>query len=149
MKICTETVMGKSKVDQKVWLAPLVPDEDFQVQFRDDHINITIGPKYKTSRRQRKELWAAIRSASEGYGSRRILLEGFRPRSELSTVEVVEAGQHASASPNLWIAFCMDQLYPTDQRELFEVVAASRGVRAKFFTDREKALTWLRRNARA
>jgi hypothetical protein len=140
--------MSTGNLDQKVWLSPLVPDRDFQVQFRDDHINITIGPKYKTSRKQRKELWAAIRSASEQYGSRRILLEGVRPRTELSTGEVIEAGQHASAKPSLWIAFCMDELYPDDQRELFEVVAASRGVRAKFFTDRDKALTWLRRNCR-
>ena len=140
--------MPESKVDQKVWLAPLVPDENFQIQFRDDHINITIGPKYKTSRGQRKKLWAAISAASERYSSRRILIEGFRPRAELSTVEVVEAGQHASAKPNLWIAFCMDELYPADQRELFEVVAASRGVRAKFFTDRDKALRWLCRNSR-
>ncbi len=140
--------MSKSKVDQKVWLSPLVPERDFQVQFRDDHINITVGPKYKTSPKQRKELWAAIRSASDQYGSRRILIEGVRPRGELSTVEVIEAGQHASKKASLWIAFCMDELYPAEQRELFEVVAASRGVRAKFFTDRDKSLRWLRRNCR-
>ena len=140
--------MSKVKVDQTVWLSPLVPDKDFQIHFRDDHINITVGPNYKTTPRQRKEFWAAVCGASEQHSSLRILIEGYRPKTELSAAEVIDAGQHASASPRLWIAFCLDDLYPADQRELFEVVAASRGVRAKFFTDREKALTWLRRNAR-
>jgi hypothetical protein len=45
------------------------------------------------------------------------------------------------------MAFHLEDFVPTEQSELFEVIAASRGVRVKFFADREHALLWLRNNA--
>ena len=77
------------------------------------------------------------------------LVEGFVPSGERDTSEVIDAGQRASVVPHLWLAFHLENFVPNEQSELFEVIAASRGVRVKFFSDTEHALMWLRSNAPA
>ena len=141
--------MKDTKAGKTIWLSPLVSDKDFDIAFRDDHVHISVGPKYQINPQQREEFWGAIIAASEKHNSKRILIEGYRPKDALTTNDVIEAGKLASSRPNIWIAFCLDKLFPAEQRELFEVVVASRCVRAKFFTNRQKALHWLRTNAPA
>ena len=141
--------MEKQSEVTHLWLSPIAPAEDFTVQYTDDHVHVHVGPNYKINAKQREEFWKSILEMCELHGSRRILIEGYRPKHELSAADVIEAGRHASALPNLWIAFCLDKLFPAEQRELFEVLVAARLVRAKFFTDREKAIKWLRANAPA
>ena len=139
----------KENKSETIWLSPLVPDKDFNVAFRDDHVQITVGPGYQINPKQREEFWNSIIRACEEHDSQRVLIEGHRPKEALSTDDVIEAGKLAGSLPNIWIAFCLDKLFPPEHRELFEVVVASRRVRAKFFTDRRKALHWLRANAAA
>ena len=141
--------MGQDKKVQTVTLSPIVPEREFRTEFRDDHVHVYVGPYYKINAEQRKEFWDKILGTCEANNTQRILIEGYRPKAELSTTDVIEAGKHASAKPNVWIAFCLDKLFPADQRELFEAVVASRLVRAKFFTEHDQALQWLRNNAPA
>ena len=141
--------MKQKKAAKTIWLSPLVSDKDFDIAFRDDHVHISVGRDYRVSPKQREEFWSSILTASQHHNSQRILIEGYRPKSELTTSDVIEAGKLASSRPNVWIAFCLDKLFPAEHRELFEVVVESRRVRAKFFTDRHKALHWLRANAPA
>ena len=78
-----------------------------------------------------------------------MLVEGTVPAGVFQTSEVVDAGLKTATVPKLWLAFCLKDFKPNDQSELFETVAASRGVRAKFFSDIDRALRWLRNNAPA
>jgi len=139
--------MNEKNPDSTVWLSPLVSDSAFHVVFRGDHVHVTLGKGFEVKPGQQFEFWEEIRKACDQHGSRRVLVEGYLPSGERQTSEVIEAGQRTSTVPNLWLAFHMQNFKPTDQSELYEVIAASRGVRVKFFADSEHALKWLRNNA--
>ncbi|MEQ1644856.1 MAG: hypothetical protein ABL959_15510 [Pyrinomonadaceae bacterium] len=132
-----------------VWLSPLVTDQGFSVQFRDDHVHIELGKDFKVDQERRAALWNVIREACEKHGSRRVLVEGFLPSGERETSDVIDAGKKTATVPRLWLAFAIPDFKPTAQTELYEAIAASQGVRVKFFTNSERALSWLRNNTEA
>lgn len=121
--------------------------EVFSVGYRDDHIHVEIGRDIEVSKEARGEFWQMIRRLCEERDCRRILVEGFVPEGEQSSTEIVDAGQATTTVPDVWIAFHMQNWVPTEQGELFEAVATSRGVRVKFFATSEAALNWLRANS--
>jgi hypothetical protein len=141
--------MKQRKSAKTIWLSPLVLDKDYDVQFRDDHVHITLGPHYEATAGQRAEFWKVIRAVSEQHGSRRILIEGFVPKGDGPTTDVIDAGKHTATVPDLWMAFSFDNFVPSEQTELFEAIAKMQGARVKFFADCEQALLWLRSNAPA
>ena len=139
--------MNEKKVDSTLWLTPLVLDKDFSVQFRVDHIHAELGPEFKVVPDQQEEFWNKLKTVCDQHNSRRVLVEGFVPKGERQTGEVVDAGLRTAAVPNLWLAFHLVDFVPDEMSELYERIAASRGVRVKFFSDTERALKWLRGNA--
>jgi hypothetical protein len=141
--------MSENKVDPTVWLSPLVLDHDFSVQFRGDHIHVELGPDFRVKPDQQDEFWNKLKTVCEEHDSRRVLVEGFVPSGERQTGEVVDAGLRTAAVPHLWLAFHLENFAPTERSELFERIAASRGIRVKFFANCEQALAWLRSNSPA
>jgi hypothetical protein len=139
--------MSEKKGDTTVWLAPLVLDRGFEVQFRDDHVHVELGKSFKVDPRYREALWNVIGDACERHKTRRVLVEGILPEGERETSDVIDAGRKTATVPRLWLAFAIPDFRPTAQTELYETIAASQGVRVKFFTNRERALKWLRHNA--
>jgi hypothetical protein len=133
--------------DKTMWLSPLVMQEGFGVQFRDDHIRIELTKDFKVDPEKRDAFWALIGQECKRHETCRVLVEGSLPEGERETADVIDAGQKTAAVPKLWLAFAIPDFKPTEQTELYEVIAASRGVRVKFFTTAERALTWLRNNA--
>jgi hypothetical protein len=121
--------------------------KEFEIEFRVDHVHVQIGPDYRFDPSGRDDVWRELKAICDTHNTRRILVEGVVPAGERDTAEVVAAGQRTAAVPHLWMAFHLENFVPTEQSELFEVIAASRGVRVKFFADREHALAWLRNNA--
>ena len=124
-------------------------DEPYSIEFRNDHLHVQFGASYRPVPEKRDELWDVVRAACEENKTRRILVEGVLPEGDRPPTEVVAAGKKAGSIPNLWLAFNFDDFEPTENTQLYEVVATAAGVRAKFFTDRETALKWLRSNAPA
>ena len=122
--------------------------EVFGVEYRDDHIHVQVSPGIEVSNDARAEFWAMIRKVCEERDCRSIMVEGSFPEGERSATEVVSAGEATATIPNLWIAFHIENRVPNEQSELFEAVAASRGVRVKYFNEGDAALNWLRTNAR-
>ena len=119
----------------------------YSVEFRDDHVHVQLGKGFQVDPEWRDEVWASVRRVCDERGSRRVLVEGYVPNGERSSDEVIAAGERTATVPKLWLAFHLLNFEPTEQSELFEAVAASRGVRVKFFSDREDALSWLRVNS--
>lgn len=138
--------MNEKEIRSTVWLSPLVNDSGFSVQFRDDHVHVQMGKGLEVKPGQPNEFWNVIKRACERHGSLRVLVEGYLPVGERNTAEVVEAGQRTAVVPHLWLAFCFADFKATDQSELYEAIAASQGVRVKFFPDPKRALNWLRQN---
>ena len=132
--------------DKTLWLSPLVLDRGFGVQFRDDHVHVELSKDFKPESGHRQELWNVIGDSCERHNTRRVLVEGFLPKGERETADVIDAGQKTATVPHLWLAFAITDFQSTAQTELYETIAASRGVRVKFFTNRERALNWLRQN---
>lgn len=139
--------MNEIDSEKFIWLKPLVPDQDFSVQFRDDHVHVELDKSYRIDPQHREALWSVLGDTCERHGSRRVLVEGTLPTEPLETTEVISAGQKTATVPSLWIAFAVSDHPPIEQIELYERIAASRGARVKFFDDRERALNWLRQNA--
>ena len=141
--------MREKNVDSALWLSPLVANKAFHVQFRDDHVHVEIAPGFKVEPDQMNEYWEQLKAICDEHNSKRVLVEGFAPSGERDTTEVIEAAQRTSTVPHLWLAYHLKDFVPTAQSELYEVIAASRGVRVKFFSDTEHALMWLRNNTPA
>ena len=138
--------MNENEIDSTLWLTPLVLDQDFSVQFRGDHIHVELGPEFKVVPDKQDEFWNKIKTVCDEHDSRRVLVEGFVPSGERDTGEVVEAGLRTAVIPKMWLAFHLINFVPTERSELFERIAASQGVRVKFFSETERALNWLRQN---
>ncbi|MBK6722568.1 MAG: hypothetical protein IPG58_04615 [Acidobacteria bacterium] len=81
-----------------VWLSPLVLDQGFSVQFREDHVHIELGKDFRVDQERRAALWNVIREACEKHGSRRVLVEGFLPSGERETSDVIDAGKRPPPS---------------------------------------------------
>ena len=141
--------MNEKNSDPTVWLSPLVLDKGFNVQFRGDHVHVALGKDFKVQPEQMNEFWDEIGKLCDRHNTRRIFVEGFVPEGELDTTDVIDAGQRTATVPHSWLAYHLKDFVPSAQSELYEVIAASRGVRVKFFSDTEHALMWLRRNAPA
>ena len=88
-----------------------------------------------------------LRKLCEEYDCRKILVEGVAPSGEMEPADIVEAGKRTATVPNLWLAFHLENHVPNEQSELYEAVAASKGVRVKFFDNADAALKWLRSNS--
>ncbi|MEO6334831.1 MAG: hypothetical protein ABIO91_07585 [Pyrinomonadaceae bacterium] len=122
---------------------------EFAVTFRGDHVHVVLSEQPTLEDQLPKDYWATIRKICEEYNCKRVLVEGKAPGGERKPVEVIEAGQRTAAIPNLWLAFHLENYEPTELSELYEAVAASKGVRVKFFSDADEALNWLRTNSPA
>ncbi len=122
-------------------------DKEFTVEHSGDHIRVELSPDFEVIPEHQEEFWNRLRAACDEHETRRVLVAGFVPAGERTATEVMEAGQRTAAIPNLWLAFCLEDFIATETSELFEVVAASKGVRVKFFSETAHALTWLRNNA--
>jgi hypothetical protein len=120
---------------------------DLQIEFREDHIHVQLPPDYDLEPSGRNEIWARLKGLCEENKTCRILVEGHHPSGERDTADVIDAGMHTATVPKLWLAFHFENFVPDEQSELFEAIAASKGVRVKHFTDRENALKWLRNNS--
>jgi hypothetical protein len=131
---------------KSITLSPLVSNKNVEVEFRGDHIHIDLGKGLKVSSEQRNSLWDLIARICEDHGTKRVLVVGTAPKGVFQTSEVIDAGLKTATVPKLWMAFCFTDFTPDEQSELFETVAASRGVRVKYFADAEHALRWLRTN---
>jgi hypothetical protein len=120
---------------------------EFAVSFRGDHIQVELNAETNISDPDLpKDYWQTLRKLSEEYNCRRILVEGSAPATDLGAAEVIEAGERTAAIPNLWLAFHLENHVANEQSELYEAVAAAKGVRVKFFDTADAALKWLRAN---
>ena len=119
---------------------------EFAVTFRGDHVHVQLSGESGVDRDVSRDYWDTLRKLCEEYDCRRILVEGSSPQVELGPADVVEAGERTATVPNLWLAFHLENHVPNAQSELYETVAASKGVRVKFFDDADAALNWLRAN---
>lgn len=121
---------------------------EFEITFNGDHIHVQLNAASKIDDPDLPtDYWEMLRKLSDEYDCRKILVEGISPAGEMNASEVVEAGKRAATVPNLWLAFNLKNHTPNEQSELYETVAASKGVRVKFFDSSQSALNWLRSNA--
>lgn len=120
---------------------------EFAVTFRGDHVHVELNAEAKIDPDLPTDYWGMLRKLCDEYDCRRVLVEGVAPKGDFSPAEIVEAGKRTATVPNLWLAFHLKNHKPTEQSELYETVAASKGVRVKFFDSADAALNWLRTNA--
>lgn len=120
--------------------------QDVKIEFREDHIHVVLGPDYKITPEQSDDFWQVLRETAGQHDSRRVLIEGAIPEGPQTPGEVIQEGKRTAQVPGLWMAVCLEGYIPNERSELFEVIAASQGVRVKFFSDTEHALSWLRSN---
>ena len=131
-----------------IWLEPAVLDRPFRIQFRDDHIHVTLGDQFRLTPDIYREYWASLSEIAEKHNCRRVLVEGVAPRGEHSTNQIIEAGIRTSAIPDLWMAYCLRDHEKNDGSELYQAIASSQSTHIKFFVDRDQALDWLKANSK-
>ena len=119
---------------------------EFAVSFRGDHVHVELSGEATLDPDLPQDYWGMLRRICEEYDCRRVLVEGIAPSGVHEPTEVIAAGERTATVPNLWLAFNLENFVPTEMSELYEVVAASHGVRVKFFDNADAALQWLRAN---
>ena len=102
---------------------------DLAVTFRGDHVHVELSPDYEVDPERRDEFWGMLQKICSDHDCRAILVEGFVPSSELPPADVIDAGQYTATVPNAWLAFHFENFVPNEQSELFEAIAASKGVK--------------------
>jgi hypothetical protein len=117
------------------------------IEFRVDHVHVRLPEGFEFDPSMSPATWGRIKEICQDHDTHRVLVEGYLPDGERSTSEVIEAGQRTAIVPHLWMAFHVENYQATEQSELFETIAASRGIRVKHFDSRERALRWLRANS--
>ena len=118
-----------------------------QIEFREDHVHVQLPEDHVIDPSGRDEFWGHLKRLCEENKTTRVLVEGRAPSGERDTADVIDAGMHTAAVPRLWLAFHFENFEPDEHSEVFEAIAASKGVRVKHFSDREQALRWLRNNS--
>ena len=122
--------------------------KSFEIDYQGDYISVRLGPDYEVSPEQENEFWGSVEAACKEHDCRSVIVEGYIPKRQPDPIEIVQSGLRAAeVVPKLWFALCLDNYEPSELSELFKVVARSRGVHVKFFTNREHALLWLRSGA--
>ena len=117
---------------------------DFTLEYRGDYLLVTHPPGYEITPEGMRRFWAAIAVASRTYDCRRVLAEGEVVRRKLKTTDALHSGVQASESVmGLTMAVCFEGYEPDEMTEFFVNVAANRGARVRFFSDREQAMAWL------
>ena len=121
---------------------------DFDIVFRGDFIDVTLGPDFETTAApQTSPLWAAVEDACKQYDCNRVMIEGHFPDRPRESREIVESAMRAATvASELWCAICLEDYEIGERSELFKTIARTRGAHVKFFSDREHALAWLRSN---
>jgi hypothetical protein len=119
----------------------------YEIEFRSDHVHVQLSPDYQFDPNGSHEVWTQIKRLCDEHQTSRVLVEGHLPKGERTTPEIIEAGQRVATVPHLWLAFHVEDHVPNDRSELFEAIAGAKGVRVKYFDDREHALAWLRHNS--
>ncbi|MEP6902807.1 MAG: hypothetical protein ABJA66_13730 [Actinomycetota bacterium] len=88
-------------------------------------------------------LWLNLAEACKTYDCNRVLNEGNLDLSKLRAFDSYNAGSQAGEISGLRMA-CFFPNYQHDEKfEFFKAVAANRGAKIKFFTDKAEALKWL------
>ena len=119
---------------------------DFEVTVRGDHVHVLLTGESEVDSELSKDYWGTLRRICDEYDCKRILVEGTAPGGDRKPADVIEAGARTATVPNLWLAFHLENYEPTELSELYEAIAASKGVRVKFFDNADAALNWLRAN---
>ncbi|MEP6705305.1 MAG: hypothetical protein ABJB34_10920 [Acidobacteriota bacterium] len=120
---------------------------EFEVTFRSDHVHVQLTGESADGGETSRDFWDTVRKVCEGHDCKRILVEGEVPSGDRKPQEVMEAGARTAIVPSLWLAFHLENYRPSELSELYETVAASKGVRVKFFDNSHDALKWLKANA--
>jgi hypothetical protein len=121
--------------------------EELLVKFRDDHIYINHGEEFEITPATMEGFWTFLSEQCERFDCSSVLIEGTRPKRQMDTVGAFSSGVEAAAVvPHLWLALCFHDYTPDELSELFRQAARNRGANVHFFSDRDKALRWLRAN---
>ena len=119
-------------------------NEELQISFNGDFIEIRHPKGYKIEPRSMGEYWTMIGEACANYKCNLVLVEAEAPRREMSTMDAFGSGIRASeVAMTLKLALCFAGYEPDELSEFFKTVAYNRGVRAEFFSNRSDALRWL------
>lgn len=120
----------------------------FRIEFRSGYVHVVLDGTAKTDGNVQNDYWREIKETCEKHNCRKVLVEGVAPRGERSSGEIIGAGLRTGTVRELWLAYCLEGFHETEESALYETIAATRGVRVKFFSEKQRALEWLRINAK-
>src|SRR4030095_9623150 len=94
--------------------------EAFKIEHRGDHVHVQFGESYPADPERQNELWDLLRSFCAGNDTCRVWAEGVLPAPDRPAASVVEGARKTALIPKLWLAFHLDDFFPTEATELYE-----------------------------
>jgi hypothetical protein len=111
--------------------------------FREGYVHITHPDNFVILSEDLEKLWVNLAAACRAFDCNRVLNEGNLDLSKLRAFDSYTAGAQAGEIRGLRMACLFHDFQPDEKAEFFQTVAANRGAKVKFFTDRAEALKWL------
>jgi hypothetical protein len=117
----------------------------FTITSHEGYVHVLYRPNYEITRETMIATCDELEQVCKQDSCVRVLLEAPSPRRKMDTTAAFESGTRlARVSPGLRIAMLFYN-YKTDElTEFFKTVAHNRGVRVEYFSEKKKALEWLR-----
>jgi hypothetical protein len=113
------------------------------ITFREGFLHITHPDNFVLLSEDINVLWQNLAAACRTFDCRRVLNEGNIDLSKLRAFDSYNAGTQAGEIQGLQMACLFPNFEPDEKSEFFKTVAANRGAKVEFFTDRARALEWL------
>lgn len=120
-------------------------NKGFTMTSHEGYVHVLYRPDFEITRETMVATCDELEELCKKSNCARVLLEAPSPRRKLDTTAAFESGTRlARVAPGLKIAMLFYN-YKTDElTEFFKTVAYNRGVRVEYFTEKKKALEWLR-----
>ncbi len=118
-------------------------NRDVEINFRGNYLHITHPDNFVILPEDLEILWFNLAAACQTHDCNRVLNEGNIDLSKLRAYDSYNAGTQAGEIRGLRMACLFPNFQPDEKSMFFKTVAANRGARVEFFTDRTEALKWL------
>lgn len=117
---------------------------DYILELHGDYLHVKLSEGYDITPEGIQKQWSEIIEVCKQTNCRRVLAEGIIAKRSMTTVDAFQSGDTlAKPGLGLSVALCLYGHTPDDLSRFFENVAANRGARVKFFSNKSEALRWL------
>ena len=118
----------------------------FEITARSEFVHVELVPGFEISLDSMRGMWRDVPPICEQRNALRVLVEGNRPTRSMRKIEAFEHGRIVADLylRGFRVAFCLYEYQPDQLSHLFTTVASGGFNSARFFSNLDESMRWLR-----